>query len=56
MRFETKTDILILLFEALPDGPKVNSITHRLHNNNRVRQQDFGSKISNRTTPYTVGI
>ena len=31
MRFETKTEIMILLFVALPNGPEVNSITYRLN-------------------------
>jgi len=31
MRFETRTEIVILLFVALPDGPEVTSITYRLN-------------------------
>ena len=31
MRFETRTEIMILLFVALPDGPEVTSITYRLN-------------------------
>jgi len=31
MQFETRTEIMILLFVALPNGPEVNSITYRLN-------------------------
>jgi len=31
MQFETRTEIMIILFVALPDGPEVNSITYRLN-------------------------
>jgi len=31
MQFETRTEIMILLFVALPEGPEVNSITYRLN-------------------------
>jgi len=31
MRFETRTEIMILQFIALPEGSKVNSITYRLN-------------------------
>lgn len=31
LRFETRTEIMVLQFIALPDGPEVTSITHRLN-------------------------
>ena len=31
MQFETRTEIMILLFVALPNGPEISSITYRLN-------------------------